>query len=255
MVALVWLDADQAVETKRGCVMSACEERASEARAARGAGSPLPLCEACERVREADHRIANHLTFLDGYVRRTAMDLAKRPSETAPIDVQLALQAISGQITGLGRLHRALAATGHEVQTLRDLLHSVCRGIAALSDAFEIQEDLPLDCFVEADQAGPILQIVSEVVTNAAKHARSPDGRAIIRVRCGHNIAGRLQIEIADDGPGLPNGFDAATDGGLGFRLLRACAKQLQARADFRSSKAGVHFRLTLPPPGTQGTG
>ena len=90
-------------------------------------------------------------------------------------------------------------------------------------------------------------QIVTEVITNALKHAAG-DGRGgllVARLRKGE--PGCAVIEIIDHGPGLPTTFNPATDGGLGFRIVRALAAQLHATASFASSGEGVRFKLSLP--------
>ena len=64
---------------------------------------------------------------------------------------------------------------------------------------------------------------------------------------CIRDSDGAVGVEIADNGNGLPKGLDPAIDGGLGFRLLRTLARQLQASIEFNSGNEGMVVRLTLP--------
>jgi len=208
---------------------------------------PADQCDACQIVREADHRIANHLSLLAAYVHLRAADLARRPDANSGADAASALQAISTQIITIAELHRRLSALGGQTQPLHEHLHAVCAALSTLGDRVEILEEFSPGCAARADQILPILQIVSEVLTNGAKHAHAPDGRARLVARCFNDQEGRVQIEIVDKGPGLPADFDLENSGGLGFGVLQSCAKQLQADIVFDSSPAGLRFRLSLP--------
>ena len=58
-----------------------------------------------------------------------------------------------------------------------------------------------------------------------------------------------MAIEIADDGVGLPEGFDPTVSSGKGLRLMRALAEQLGGRLDFEQGLIGLSVRLEVPPP------
>nr|QQZ49958.1 sensor histidine kinase [Phenylobacterium glaciei] len=116
-----------------------------------------------------------------------------------------------------------------------------------MAGAATLIQDIATVCPVRADQVLPLSQIVSELVTNAFKYAHA-DGRAgVVLVRCGGCKAGGAQIDVVDDGPGLPPGFNPATDGGLGFRLIRALSRQVGATLDFGSEGQGLRVRVTVP--------
>lgn len=131
---------------------------------------------------------------------------------------------------------------------LGEHLRNICTPLeTALCGRIELVQDFPPGCFVRPDQVLPITQIVAEVVTNAIKHACPSGERGVILARCRCDRSGAMWIEIADNGPGLPDSFDSETGGGLGFRLLRALGKQLGAIMAFDSAVSGSRFQLTLP--------
>jgi two-component sensor histidine kinase len=208
------------------------------------------LCDECSLLEEADHRIANHLALLAGYVRLKAADLATGPVELSRGSVSLLLASIDSQIAGVARLHRALAVNRRrESADLGGYLHAVCAPfVAGLSGMIEIVEDFPVGCLVQLDQVLPLTRIVTEAVTNAAKYSHAAGQAGTIRVCCRTDAVGTVLVEVSDDGPGLPETFDPETDGGLGFRLLRALGKQLKARIAFESTARGLRFQITLPP-------
>jgi PAS domain-containing protein len=73
-------------------------------------------------------------------------------------------------------------------------------------------------------------------------------------VTCSQVREGWVTIEITDDGVGLPEGFDPATDGGTGFRVMRALSQRLQARLGFKSTSLGLRVSLRVPLDAGQAT-
>jgi two-component sensor histidine kinase len=81
---------------------------------------------------------------------------------------------------------------------------------------------------------------------NALKHAH-PTGLPVqMAIRCERHANGRVTIVIADDGVGLPE-QDIGL-GGVGFKLIRALAKSLDAELRIESDSLGLTMILTLPP-------
>ena len=90
--------------------------------------------------------------------------------------------------------------------------------------------------------------IVSEAVNNAIKHAHPSGVPGEIGIHCRRDAADALVVEVADDGVGLPEGFDPTSDGGFGFRVMRAQNEQLGATLTFESSSLGLRMQLRVPP-------
>jgi len=200
-------------------------------------------------TREADHRFANHLALLSGFVRLKSADLARQPVPLSLEDVLLLLESFRGQIEAMARLHRSLALdAGGARADLREHLHDVCAPMSLLlAGRISLIEDVSAGCQVGPDRLMPLTQIVVEVITNAIKHAYPAGQGGQIRVRGRKNPAGDIVVEVADSGPGFPDGFDPEKHSGLGFHLIRALARQLGAPVEFETRRVGLCFRLTLP--------
>jgi two-component sensor histidine kinase len=198
---------------------------------------------------EADHRFANHLTLLSGFVRLKAADLARQPGQPSLGEVLLLLESFRGQIEAMSRLHRSLALDARDAHAdLGEHLHDICAPMSLLlAGRIEVVEDISPGCRVRPDRVMPLTQIVVEVITNAVKHAYPAGQGGKILVRGRKNRAGAVVIEVADDGPGFPDGFDPEKDSGLGFHLIRALARRLEALVEFETRRVGLCFRLTLP--------
>lgn len=199
---------------------------------------------------EADHRIANHLALLRGYVRLKATELARHAGQPSRESVLLLLEGVGTQIDAVGRLHRSLAGEGQPASNdVGEMLRELCAPFASgRFGPIDVVEDCAPGCRVAAEEMLPLTHIVSEVIANAAKHGQSPNRTGSIRVRCRTGDAGSVLVEVIDDGPGLPDGFDPRTGGGLGFRLLRSLGRQIGALIAFHSTAQGLRFRLILPP-------
>lgn len=210
----------------------------------------LDLCGACDRIHEADHRIANHLAMLGGYLRLKSHDLLDRPGEPTKADVRLLLESVEAQIGAVARLHRSLATTDVDATVdLGDHLRDLCEPFqAGLAGSIQVISELPPGCIVRPDEILPLTQIVSEVLTNAVKYAYPSPAGGPIHIRCRQDADGLIEIVVADEGQGLPETFNSKVDGGLGFRLIRALGRQLDADLAFVSSSSGAVFNLHYTP-------
>jgi two-component sensor histidine kinase len=200
---------------------------------------------------EANHRVANSLTLIASLVRLRAVRCGKAPDSFSAQHVELLLREISAQIDGIGLMHQVLcrAAQAGQVE-LTGYLADLCRALdATFSFAgmvrFEAQRSTA--CLVPAEQAKALGMLVNELVTNAIKYAHPTGVRGTVNVGYAVEADGTLRLDVADDGVGLPEDFDPASDVGLGFRLLRGVRDQLGARLEFHTSGIGLRVTLTVP--------
>lgn len=204
-----------------------------------------------DAVREAHHRITNNLSMIAGYARLQAASLDRNGAPVDAKDAWLMLEDVAARIEAVGRLHRLLAQTGGEGSIdLGDYLGETCSTLVtnlAPAGKVELTTDFRGGCVARTDNVLPLALIVSEVVTNAIKYAHPSGVVGRIEASCRPAPAGGTLLEIRDDGVGLPDGFDPKVDGGLGFRIVRALAEQLQAQWGYDSEGLGLRFHLLLP--------
>jgi PAS domain S-box-containing protein len=131
------------------------------------------------------------------------------------------------------------------------LLRDVCQALVSSAthtgrvDRFLTRID---DGLVLSHCASSLALIVSEAVINAIKHAHPTGVPGAIGVDCKRDTDSALLVEVADDGVGLPEGFDPTSDGGFGFRVMRAQSEQLGATLTFESTSLGLRMQLRVPP-------
>ena len=56
-------------------------------------------------------------------------------------------------------------------------------------------------------------------------------------------------MTIADDGPGLPEGFDPQAQKGLGMRMVLSLVEQMNGELTAKPSPHGACFVIALPYP------
>ena len=202
---------------------------------------------------EANHHIANNLAPIVGLIRRQT---GKRPQESVlpAEEVRGSLQDFSLRVDAVGRLHRLLAR-GNELLTTVDLptyLREIADA-AICSLASEKQTEILLDLEPErpmsARQATAVGLVIGEAITNALKYSHPTGVPGKIGIVTRRNTDCGLIIEVADDGVGLPEGFDPYATKSTGMALMRELAEQLSARLEFEQPPIGLCVRLELPPP------
>ena len=145
------------------------------------------------------------------------------------------------------RIIGSIAATRCARSISRAYLDDLCGDLQASAGECRIETDLPERVEIATDRAIPIALVVTELVTNAAKYAY-PDhasGRILVRLVASDTLG--IELSVADDGVGLPPGFDPSASRGLGMRIARALAKQVGAELRVRARDPGTEFALAMP--------
>ena len=205
-------------------------------------------------IAEADHRIANNLTLISGLLRLHSRQLARGQGAIERKDVKLLLDDVAGRIQTVARLHALLArGARHHSLELSTYLPDVCRSATsslASSDGVRLSCRIAEGCIVPPDTALSLGLMICELVTNSVKYAHPSGLPVVITLDCMRGGNGELLLAYADDGVGLPDGFDPKVDGGIGFLLVRSRAEHLNAQYRFEHDCLGLRFYLTIPAAG-----
>jgi two-component sensor histidine kinase len=96
---------------------------------------------------------------------------------------------------------------------------------------------------VPTDAAVSLALIVTELLTNAVKHAyRGAPG--LIDVIVGGGPSGSIRIIVADQGSGMER---TERPGGFGSRLTRLLVTQLNGEIEIQDNRPGTRMVLTAP--------
>jgi len=188
-------------------------------------------------VREADHRIKNSLQLV----------VSLLGDQMRGLDDPVAVAALRGAIARVGAIAAShLALQGSEDLRQVDLavtLRELCRHLAQLQPSIDIVCCCNEGLLLDADRAVPLGLAVSEVVTNALRHAFAGRPGGTVHVEAVAEI-GTLVLRVSDNGVGMP----AEAGPGLGSRLIRSLTARLGAAMQIESTaRDGTVVTLRLP--------
>ena len=190
------------------------------------------LLEKVVLLREIHHRVKNNLQIISSLLQLQAR-------QGTP-EIVSALGESERRVKVMAHLHEKLYQSG-------DLQHIDTPGfLCSLIDdirASQTSPHLPVSITQEIeqielnlDQAILVGQILSELLSNAIKHAFPDNKGGEIRISLRRTARGQVELSLADTGVGLPNDFDSRKAESLGWRLVNALASKLGARIEVKRS-------------------
>jgi two-component sensor histidine kinase len=212
---------------------------------------PQTAAPESDLLREANHRIANHLGVLVSMVQAQISRIDQGPGKLSRDAAKTMLQATAGMLVSVSRLHHLLSEQSQfDKIFLFDHVVEVCTSLVSslgLKERVFFVHKWAADCRLSPEQAQYIGLLINEILVNAIKHAH-PTGLPVqIEIRCERHDNGRVTLSIGDDGVGLPEGTDASAKG-AGFKLIHMLANLLGADLGIESDSLGLTFVITLPP-------
>ncbi len=197
-------------------------------------------------IREIHHRVKNNLQTIASLLR-----IQGRRLESA--EAKEALEEGVRRIRTIAFVHETLSQASSDLVDFGEVLRGVLR---MLDDALGLSEagiktelegeigELP------AVVATPLSLVLTELVQNAAEHAFEgrDSGRLVVNVTKDDST---LFASVADDGRGLPEGFDW-DKAGLGLQIVQRLIDELKGTIEV-TSEEGTRIDITVPLPGYHG--
>jgi two-component sensor histidine kinase len=218
-------------------------QREIEARVASEAQLRLLVAEKEILLQEVHHRVKNNLQMISSLLKLQAGAMSDDST-------RIALMASHGRVNSMAMVHEMFYRSGnlHRVD-LEPFLRSLT---AHLASAYDLGER-PLEVQVVADHVTVTLDtairvglVVNELVSNALKHAfPEPDakGRIHVVMRVDSDL---VELSVADDGCGLPEGFDWGRTDSLGLQIVHSLARQLHGTISTDGTR-GTAVTLRFP--------
>jgi PAS domain S-box-containing protein len=181
-------------------------------------------------LREIHHRVKNNMQVISSLFNLQAREI------TDEVMVRVFRKSQS-RIKSMALVHEKLYQSNNlaEIDFL-DYLNSLLmylvqqferRGVTCTVDAEPL--------FLNADLSIPLGLIVTELVTNALKHAFPGDQRGTIVIGLHHRGEnGTLVLTVKDNGIGVPEGIDAGTASTLGLKLVSSLVRQINGTISVR---------------------
>ena len=198
-------------------------------------------------LKEVHHRVKNNLMLIIGLIK---MQGTKTDNEMfKPLLLEL-----ESRVRAMALVHESLHNAGDLSRIdLQNYIETLTAHIRAQYGAerdirFRVQA---VDVKVELDFAVPCGLILNELISNAYMHAFPGDKPCSGAGQCEINItvdrAGDvLELTVADNGVGLPEGTNLENPETLGLRLVRMLSQQINGSIELDRS-AGSVFRLKFP--------
>jgi two-component sensor histidine kinase len=175
----------------------------------------LALLSKDATIREIHHRVKNNL--------QTVAALLRLQARRTPIpEARRALAESVRRVDSIALVHESLSGSVSELVDLDELVDTVLPAIgdgATAESRAKVRRDGSFGT-LPAALATPLVLVLTELVHNALAHAFEPGRTGEVCVTA-HRGDGRLDVVVADDGVGIPPGFDLENSAGLGLQIVR----------------------------------
>jgi two-component sensor histidine kinase len=196
-------------------------------------------------IREIHHRVKNNLQTIAALLR-----LQGRRLESG--EARAALEESERRIRAIAIVHETLSRGVADVVRFDDILQPLVKVVqetVATPDtdlSFEVLGDAGL---LPGDVATPLAVVLNELMQNAADHAFPPvDGKASghVSVRVASD-GGVVEVDVVDDGVGLPPDFTVEGSSGLGLSIVQALVTTELGGSIELYGDDGTRVHLTIP--------
>jgi two-component sensor histidine kinase len=199
------------------------------------------LLEKEELLKEVHHRVKNNLQVIVSLLNLQARQINDQQVLTLLEETRNRVQSISAihELLYRAESFASIDLLGYARQLVPDLIR-----FYGLDERVTVEiagEGVTL----ELERAVPYGMLLNELASNACKHAFSfgRTGHLIIEF---HADGRQIEMKVADDGPGLPAGFDYRQASSLGLKLIRGLVRQLRGTLEIQS-EAGTVVRVRFP--------
>ena len=196
-------------------------------------------------LREVQHRVKNNLQVMASLLNLQAGHA--QHSET-----KNALQEAQDRLRTLSLIHQRLDPTPQPVpvnlsEFLEQLAQRLTRSYALVPGQVEL--DLRMASLtLSVETATRMGMLLNELLSNCFKHAFPLGRRGRVEVRLWREPSREVHLVVADDGPGLPQGFKVEAATTLGFQILLSLTEQLKGTLS-KEPGSGCSLHLRFPSP------
>jgi two-component sensor histidine kinase len=192
-------------------------------------------------IKEMNHRVKNSLALVASMLRLQARE------DGDPVFAER-LEDATLRVGAIARVHEQLYQTSDiEHLDVGTYIEAICRDLSASFAQCDLRVQAQPGIVISADRAISCALIVTELVSNAAKHAYGGQDGGSVWVDVASTGVNSFSIAVRDEGGGLPASFELGKGRGLGARMIRALAEQLSASLDVVARHPGAEFILTAP--------
>jgi two-component system, sensor histidine kinase PdtaS len=192
-------------------------------------------------LKEIHHRVKNNLQIVMSLLNSQSAYIDNEPALTAIHDSQHRVHAMS-------LIHQKLYNT-ENVSTI-DMSNYIRELISYLADSYDTGQRIRFNLNIEplemdVSQAIPLGLILNEAITNSIKYAFPDNRNGLISVSLEKNTDNRYLLTIADNGIGMPPGFDNKKPGSLGISLMKGLSEDLDGSSSIENDN-GTTIKISF---------
>jgi len=165
-------------------------------------------------IREIHHRVKNNLQTVAALLRLQARRMAVPEAREA-------LEESVRRVSSIAVVHETLSGTLDEAMSFDEVADRVLAMVAEVAGTSVAVNRVGSFGVLPAEVATPLAMALSELVHNAVEHGYDDGEPGHVKVLVDCLAPGRLRVEVADDGCGLPAGFDMDSSDRLGLAIVR----------------------------------
>lgn len=191
-------------------------------------------------LKEVHHRVKNNLQIISGL-------LDKQARLTPDENIKKLIREGQDRVFSIALVHQNLYQSNNlSAVAIKSYLELLTKSIAT-SQAADIQRISTIleieDKMIDIDTIIPLGLMLNELITNCYKYAFEDKKEGCITIRFKQNEQFVL-LTVADNGVGLPEGFDIRQTHSLGLSLVRGLVRQLNGTLRYQTSTEGTTFEI-----------
>ncbi len=201
-------------------------------------------------IREIHHRVKNNLQTVAALLRLQARRV------NIP-EARMALEESVRRVASIALVHETLSMSSDEAvdfDGIVDRVASAATEVAATEITVKMRREGTFGV-LPAEIATSLVMVLNELLINAVGHGFpegdepvDPDAEVIVSA---HRFRKQLHVTVADNGQGLPEGFNAGASGRLGLQIVRALATgELRGTIELRNRTGGGTEAVLVVPLG-----
>jgi PAS domain S-box-containing protein len=198
-------------------------------------------------LQEVHHRTRNNMQVIS-----SLLNFQSRNIEDEHV-LQL-FKEVQDRINSMALVHEKLHREDLTTVNLKECIEDFTKMLLASSQMHSGKISLRVDTepvLVSIDFAVPFGLILNELLSNALKHAFPGERVGEIRISLHSMDEGNLELQVSDNGIGMPEDFDVRKPDTIGFQLVKLIAEhQLRGNVELKKRDNGteVVIRFKKPP-------
>jgi len=194
-------------------------------------------------IREIHHRVKNNLQTVAALLRLQARRIDNSEAKSA-------LEEAVRRVGSIAIVHDMLSQAVEEnveFDHVVDRLARMVTEVSAVGARVQVSRNGSFGV-LPSETATALAMVLTEVLQNALEHGYETGAPGLIKIEA-RRLVGRLHVIVADDGRGLPDGFDLDSSTNLGLSIVRTLVEsELDGQLEMTSEPGrGTRVRVDLP--------